>query len=158
MSANEHTTQEIYTALKEVFVLLDHGDRNLFSEFDLSVARFNALMHLNKAEGVGPTELGSKLLCDKANVSRLLDGMEDNNLVERLPDRTDGRRFKIKVSPEGRRLWIRGQEAHEKFTQSRLACLAPEDQVALLDLLECVRAHLRDQLTEREMNPTPGRG
>lgn len=146
MAISEDKAFLIYTHLKEVFLLLDHGDRNLFQDFDLSVARFNALMHLNNETDIGPTELGNKMLCDKANITRLLDGMEASSYIERAQDESDGRRIQIKVKPEGERQWREAREVHRKATSQRFEVLSPEEQDTLLELLPLVSSNLQRQI------------
>lgn len=140
----------IYTLLKEVFLLLDNGDRNLFQEFDLSVARFNALKHVINSNGIGPSELGNKMLCDKANITRLLDGMEKSSYIERIQDEKDGRRIQISVMPEGEKLWRKASYEHGKSTRQRFDVLSSEEQDILSGLLMRMRNRLQDQLKEEQ--------
>jgi DNA-binding MarR family transcriptional regulator len=108
-----------YTLLKEIFLLLDHGDRYLLQRFDLSTARFNALTHLMRHGELGPSELANLLLCDNANVTRLLDGMEEEGWITKRPDERDRRRVIVALTEEGRSLWQRAREAHLEYTFER---------------------------------------
>lgn len=146
MTAGEDKIYLIYTLFKEVFLLLDHGDRNLFQEFDLSVARYNALMHMINSTVIGPSELGIKMLCDKANITRLLHGMEESSYIQRIQDENDGRRVQIKVKPEGKSLWKKAKKEHEKYTNLRFQFLTPDEQDVLLGILMRVRTRLQEQL------------
>jgi len=143
-------TYLIYTLLKEVFLFLDHGDRNLFQEFDLSVAQFNALMQIINSTGIGPSELGSKMLCDKANITRLLDGMEKKSYIERIQDETDGRRLQIIVKPEGEKLWRQARNEHGLSTRRRFDILTTEEQDTLSGLLIRIRNRLQELLKEEQ--------
>lgn len=148
MTESGDKTYLIYTLLKEVFLFLDHGDRNLFQEFDLSVAQFNALMQIINSTGIGPSELGSKMLCDKANITRLLDGMEKKSYIERIQDETDGRRLQIIVKPEGEMLWRKARDEHGKSIRRRLEVLTSEEQDTLSGWLMRIRNQLQNQLME----------
>ena len=150
MTTREDKTYLIYTMLKEVFLLLDHGDRNLFQEFDLSTARFNALMHVVNSTGISPTELGSKMLCDKANITRLLDAMEQKAYLERIQDETDGRRIQIVVKRQGETLWRKARDEHEKSTRRRFEVLAADEQDTFFRLLVRLRNHLQEQLQRED--------
>jgi DNA-binding MarR family transcriptional regulator len=157
VSGSKDQTYSIYTLLKEVFLLLDHGDRNLFQTYDLSVARFNALKHVIYSAGIGPSELGSLMLCDKANITRLLDGMEKSSYIERLQDEADGRRIKIIARPEGERRWRKAREKHGKFTRNRFDVLAADEQDMLFELLMRIRDRLQNLIegeqTETQLSP-----
>ena len=150
MDVSEDKPYSIYTLLKEVFLLLDNGDRNLFQEFDLSVARFNALKHVIKSNGIGPSELGNKMLCDKANITRLLDGMEKSSYIERVQDEQDGRRIQISVKPEGEMLWRKARDEHGKSTRHRFDVLTSDEQDTLSEFLMRMRNCLQDQLKEEQ--------
>ena len=143
---SKEKTYLIYTLLKEVFLLLDHGDRNLFQAFDLSVARFNALNHVIHSTGIGPSELGGLMLCDKANITRLLDGMERNSYIERKQDEVDGRRVQILVRSEGERRWRQARKKHRQFTKHRFDVLKADEQDMLFELLKRIRDRLQTLL------------
>jgi len=148
LNVSEDKPYLIYTLLKEVFLLLDNGDRDLFQEFDLSVARFNALKQVINSNGIGPSELGNKMLCDKANITRLLDGMEKSSYIERIQDEIDGRRIQINVTQEGEMLWRKARREHGKSTRHRFDVLTSDEQDTLSGFLERMRNHLQDQLKE----------
>ena len=150
MNVSEDKPYLIYTLLKEVFLLLDNGDRNLFQEFDLSVARFNALKHVINSNRIGPSELGNKMLCDKANITRLLDGMEKSSYIERTQDEADGRRIQISVKPEGEMLWRKARDEHGKSTRHRFDVLTSDEQDTLSGILTRMRNSLQDQLKEEQ--------
>ena len=148
MKVSDDKPYLIYTLLKEVFLLLDNGDRNLFQEFDLSVARFNALNHVINSTGIGPSELGNKMLCDKANITRLLDGMEKSAYIERIQDETDGRKIQISVMPEGEMLWRKARYEHGKSTRHRFDVLSSDEQDTLYGFLMRMSNSLQEQLKE----------
>jgi len=150
LNVSEDKPYLIYTLLKEVFLLLDNGDRNLFQEFDLSVARFNALKHVINSNRIGPSELGNKMLCDKANITRLLDGMEKSSYIERTQDEADGRRIQISVKPEGEMLWRKARDEHGKSTRHRFDVLTSDEQDTLSGILTRMRNSLQDQLKEEQ--------
>lgn len=146
MPTDNGRAYDIYTLLKEIFLLLDNGDRRLLQSFDLSTARFNALSHLVKHGDLSPTELRTLLLCDKANITRLLDGMERDGLVKRTQDKSDGRRTHITPSPAGEKLWHKAKQAHGTYTSSRFENLSLEEQRTLHELLPRLKATLQQQL------------
>lgn len=150
MTVSEDKTYLIYTLLKELFLLLDHGDQNLFQEFDLSVARYNALMHMIDSTVTSPSELGIKMLCNKANITRLLHGMEEKSYIQRIKDENDGRRVQIKVKPKGESLWKKAKKEHDEYTNLRFQFLTLDEQDVLLGLLMRIRTRLQELLKEEQ--------
>jgi DNA-binding MarR family transcriptional regulator len=146
--------QEIYTLLKDIFFLLDDGDRRLLRQYDLSPRRFYTLFHLAGHGELSPTRLGALLLCDKANVTRLLAAMERDKLIQRSPDPSDGRRSRVTLSPEAERLWPKVSQAHAAYCAARLSFLLREDQETLHGFLIRLKSALREQLDSAE--PQPG--
>jgi DNA-binding MarR family transcriptional regulator len=138
-----------YTFLKEIFLLLDHGDRYLLQRFNLSTARFNALAHLMNRGELGPSELANLLLCDNANVTRLLDGMQGEGWIVKRRDEDDRRRVIVTLTEKGRLLWQRAREAHLEYTFERTKCLEEDEHVDLQQLLSRLCHSLREDLMKR---------
>ena len=90
------------------------------------------------------------MLCDKANITRLLDGMEKSSYIERIQDETDGRRIQIRVKQEGEKLWRKARDEHGKSTRHRFDVLTSEEQDILSGLLMRMRNRLQDQLKEEQ--------
>ncbi|MEJ2481653.1 MAG: MarR family transcriptional regulator [Gemmatimonadota bacterium] len=60
------------------------------------------LSRLLARDGQSQTELGEALFRDRPNTSRILNGLEQRGYVRREPDPDDGRRTRIRITPEGR--------------------------------------------------------
>ncbi|MCA9927918.1 MAG: MarR family transcriptional regulator, partial [Anaerolineales bacterium] len=81
----------LYNLLKEIFILLDDGDRRLFGQYKLTPPRFYALTHINEEPGLSSSKLSDRLLCDKSNVTRIVKGLEAEGHIIRKQHETDGR-------------------------------------------------------------------
>lgn len=112
---------EIYNLLKELFILLDDGDRQLLSRFNLSVPRFYILVHLGEQPGISFRQLSDLILCDKSNVTRLIKGLEMDGLVERKPHETDGRTYRLFLTDSGEQVREKALAAHTLYNQQRLS-------------------------------------
>lgn len=146
MPSQKPKDRTIYTLFKEIFLLLDNGDRSFLQRFSLSVARFDLLSHLATHHELNPTDLCNLMLCDKANITRLLDGLEADGLVERQQDTTDGRRVIARLSPRGKKLWNQAFQAHTQYNRARLNAISPEDQEMLYRCLPQLKATLQESL------------
>lgn len=137
----------LYNLLKELFLLLDDGDRRLFDAYALSEARFYALYHLGTQPGISSSQLSELMFCDKSNVSRLLKGMEAEGWVLREPHESDGRAQRLYLTPAGKALYNRVSQAHLNYNRERLdRCLQQAEQGELLELLTTLRNGLLMQL------------
>lgn len=137
-----------YTLLKEIYLWLDNGDRRMLQQYNISTARFNVLNHLSCYGPLSQSALRALLLCDKANVTRLLDGMEADRLICRKKDTADARRTVVTLTDLGMRLWEKVSVAHQQYTAKRFQCLSTEEQQMLSNSLLCLRATLQTLLLE----------
>ena len=135
-----------YTLLKEIFLWLDNGDRRMLQKHNLSTARFNVLCHLSCHGPLNQTALRSLLICDKANVTRLLNGMEADHLICRKKDPADTRCSIVALTETGFEVWEKASIAHQEFTDRRFQCLSPEEQKTLSGNLLRLLATLQTQL------------
>ena len=60
-----------------------------------------ALLSLNPKEPIPSTSLGPKMGMESTSLSRTLKFMEDESLIERLPNPDDGRGILIKLTKRG---------------------------------------------------------
>ncbi len=98
----------------------------------LSLSRFDVLNHAGVHAGQTQQELAEALFVTKGNICQLLDGMEEEQLLER---RREGRSNHIHLTPAGRAL--RGTILAEQEAQlaEGFLGLTPEEQQTLLHLL-----------------------
>jgi DNA-binding MarR family transcriptional regulator len=75
--------KDISDFLSQSFLELDEGERQLMKHFCLTLTQFWALVHLKDEEGRSLSELADLLICDKSNVTSLVDRLEKSGLAER---------------------------------------------------------------------------
>jgi len=85
---------------------------------------YDVLLELHRAgtTGLRQFEIGEAVLLSKYNVSRLLDRLEKENLLERCACEDDGRGARVQITDAGRdmlkRMWpVYGSAIHERFAQ-----------------------------------------
>lgn len=71
------------------------------SKYGGSMAVGFALLSLNPKEGTSSTSLGPKMGMESTSLSRTLRFMEDENLIQRIPNPEDGRGVLIKLTERG---------------------------------------------------------
>lgn len=78
-------------------VLKDH-------DFNITVDQWVVLQELNQSNGQGQIELASKTFKDAPTITRIIDILCKKAYVERIPNPTDRRRFKICLTKHGEQL------------------------------------------------------
>ena len=85
---------------------------------------YDVLLELRRAEpdGLRQFEIGAAVLLNKYNVSRLLDRLEREGLIERYVCDADGRGAQVRITPSGngllKRMWkVYGEAVTEHFVQ-----------------------------------------
>ena len=125
--------------LARIYHRIDLRSADTMKCFGLSVSRFDVLNHVGTPEGRTQQELASALLVTKGNVTQLLDGLEQDGLIER---RRDGRAKRIYLTEQGRDLRERAVAAQERAIADEFAVLDAEEQRQLISLLRKVEHHL----------------
>lgn len=140
--------QNNYTLLNMLSLLGGDGDQRLFQQYGLSTARFYLLGHLEAHGSLTATDLCRLLLCDKANVTRLIDGLEKDGWVTRQPDKTDGRRTLITSTASGKKRWAQASKAHQALNQNRFKHLTLAEAETLEKLLERLKTNWQSLLAD----------
>jgi DNA-binding MarR family transcriptional regulator len=138
----------IYNLLKEVFFLIDDGDRHLFGQFNLSVPRFYILWHLGNEPGISSRRLSELMICDKSNITRLSKGLEADGLLVRQPHESDGRALRLFLTETGETVREQALAAHFDYNAQRLQDCSIKDQDSLQQQLLCLKESLMTQLTD----------
>jgi len=137
---------QTYNLLKDIFFLLDDGDRRLFGDFNLSVPRFYILWHLGNEPGISSSRLSDLMICDKSNITRLSKGLEADGLVVRQPHESDGRALRLYLTELGETIRQQALQAHLQYNKERFSCCSNEEQATLQQLLLGLKESLTTQL------------
>lgn len=117
-------------------------------QFQSSLPRFDVLAHLDMVgdKGLSTSQLAKRLLASQGNITRLLDRMAQDGLIDRRGDATDRRVSKIRLSAKGAELFARMAPAHEKWSHELMHNTGIKDRDNLVALLR----HLYDHLESRD--------
>ncbi len=111
-------TQHVYLARLDA-ALEDRG---------LSTAKFGALQVLAESdEPLALGQLAERLACVRSNITQLVDRLEADGLVQRVPDPEDRRSKRAAITAEGRRRFEAGSRAKLEVERELLASLSPEE-------------------------------
>ena len=111
------------------------------------LAWYDVLLELKQApqQRLRPIELEPRMLLKQYNLSRLIDRMEAEGLVERQKCPTDARGLHLALLPAGKELLKKMWPAYEQAIARHFAGkLAPGEPAQLADLLEKLLAPAAD--------------
>ncbi|MCV6603724.1 MAG: MarR family transcriptional regulator [Porticoccaceae bacterium] len=111
-----------------------------------SLSRFDVLANLDRIPdgSCSTSQLAKSLLASKGNITRLLDRMEGDDLIERKPSDVDRRVNDIHLADKGRQLFAAMAADHEKWTDDIFSVLSNSEIKTLIELI----GKLRDRLGE----------
>lgn len=100
----------------------------------LSVAQYDLLACLVAAEPqkLKQSDLASRLLVTKGNVSGMLSRMTDQKMVQRADDPNDRRSKRIMITDQGRELYEQGRQAQKALVEGLFGDL-PREKMALFE-------------------------
>jgi DNA-binding MarR family transcriptional regulator len=119
-------------------------DEHLAS-FGLSRPRLHVLAFLNRAGNeVRMTDIGNWLGVTKAHVTRLVDSLQAEGLVERAPSRADRRTVLVSITPLGRQRLDETLPRHLEHLGALFRGLSVAEKVLLTHLLVKARTQMLD--------------
>ncbi len=133
----KHYEEIVYgTAL--LYNLIEAKVSTHLSAFNLTTAKFNVLMilqHQAGHEGMSQVDISKHLIVTASNVTRLLDKLEKEGLVQRSALKNDRRVKTIKITPKGSQLLDRAWPGYTDVLKVLSCSLNLNDQKTLADLL-----------------------
>ena len=106
----------------------------------LSIAKFETLSILvSQDRPISLSELASKLVCVRSNVTQLVDRLETEGLVKRADDPSDRRAVRAKVTALGRKRHAAGAKVVHAVLQEVAKELSAVDPLVLKRALDAVQ-------------------
>ena len=100
----ENIESKVVYEIACVFLLLEKHIMEYLKDYNLTLSQFNALMiikHVGKSKGLSQVEISEKIIISPSNMTRLLDKLKREGLVERFPSPEDRRVNLIKITSKG---------------------------------------------------------
>lgn len=129
-------TYRLAHAAQEVEARAEHA----LEEVGLSLAKMKLLRHLFSAkEPLALGALAEKNSCVKSNVTQLMDRMEGEGLVKRIPDPSDRRSIRAQITADGRRKYEAGHKRLAVAEAEIMASFSAAERTQLMEFLERLR-------------------
>jgi DNA-binding MarR family transcriptional regulator len=112
----------------------------LRTEFGITLPRFDLMAQLERTpQGLRMGELSKRMMVTGGNVTGITDQLVTEGLVVREDNPNDRRAYIVKLTTEGRRVFRRMAEAHEKWIVELLGGMAEIDRSQLYGLLAQIK-------------------
>jgi DNA-binding MarR family transcriptional regulator len=109
----------------------------------MTLTHWRVLAFLNETDGLGVSALGDRTVTDQSTLSRALQQMERQGLVERLANSADNRFVEVHVTTRGKVLFAEILPLALQLRDRALDGLAEADRERLLDLLSQILDNLQ---------------
>jgi DNA-binding MarR family transcriptional regulator len=140
----------LYRLIHDIYVLLGDGDQRTLDRFDLTISQYGLLMQLRDGSGKRLTTLSKQLLVAKSTITRAVDQLENNGLVERIVDPDDRRAQRVVLTERGINVCNEAHMAHRASLEHRLVHIDDTSREKLDHLLTQIRSELRTNLGQSD--------
>jgi MarR family transcriptional regulator, transcriptional regulator for hemolysin len=108
------------------------------------------LLMVNREPGRAQSYYAGELDVEPITLTRMLDRMEEAELIERCPDPGDRRARLIHCTGHGQSLIVRIEQAAAEFNAAMLSTFAENERAALHTLIERLSDRINEMLAEPE--------
>jgi DNA-binding MarR family transcriptional regulator len=157
--ATDHSAVKLWLRLLACSTQIEQEIRTrLRQRFATTLPRFDYLAQLERhREGLRMNALSRYLMVTGGNVTGLTDQLVAEGFVERRPDPIDRRSSIVRLTPAGRRQFLRMADEHERWLIELFDGFDPQHKDQLYETLGRLRVHLAhkeaDALGERPREP-----
>jgi DNA-binding MarR family transcriptional regulator len=137
-------TAEALLSVLRTAAVLEHHLSEVLKPYGITHTQYNVLRILRGAgrAGLCGREVGERLVSRVPDISRLLDRMEEMQLVDREQDPSDRRHVTARISAKGLSVLKRATPQLQVVEQTRFAGLEPKTVHLLIEALAQIRGRL----------------
>ena len=122
-------------------------------QFGISRAQWTVLVRLDRSEGLKQSELAEILDLQPISLTRLLDRLAENGLIERRPDPNDRRANRLYLTPAARPLLTELADLGQELMETVLEGLGDDTNERLLRDLVVMKDNLRNAINSNDGAP-----
>lgn len=130
--------EEAFYALVLVYTVLFDKVAKYLAKFDLTPAKMNVLMiikHQGGDKGLSQREIGARLMVTPSNMTRLLDKLEREKLIERTSREGDKRVKVVRISRRGSSILDDAWPGYVQSMKSVMGKLSGDEQKTMSSIL-----------------------
>ena len=134
---DDHQALRLWLRLLTCSQLIEREVRaRLQGRFDTTLPRFDLMSQLWRyPAGLKMNELSRHLMVTGGNVTGIVDPLEKDGMVERMPEPADRRAFRVRLTRAGRKAFAEMARAHEGWIVELLGGLTRKEQADTYRLL-----------------------
>lgn len=140
------TPHELYQRpgflLRRMYQIAAAVFENACADLGLTTAQYGVLIIVHSEPGIDQTRLARALAFDKVTVMRVLRGLEERGLVQRV---ASGRQKTLALTEAGQQLLAQARERAERASKRLMSPLDSADQAQLVRLLKTLVDGLADE-------------
>ena len=140
---DQPVTREIAFNLMDVARMMRTYADQRARQFGISRAQWGVLVRLDRQEGLKQSELAEILDLQPISLTRLLDRLAENELIERRADPNDRRANRLYLQPAARPLLDKLGKLGADMMEEVMAGIDAHDNERLRHGLECMKDNLR---------------
>jgi MarR family transcriptional regulator for hemolysin len=148
--------REFVFLLNDVARMLRTYADHKMSQFGITRAQWTVLARLDRFEGLKQSELAEMLDLQPITLTRLLDRLCANGLIERRPDPNDRRANRLYLTPAARPLLERLGDLGEELMGTALAGVSRAAVERMVTELASVKENLRQANAQRAVPVSAG--
>ncbi|HXX62197.1 MAG TPA: MarR family transcriptional regulator [Bacteroidota bacterium] len=126
----------LWVKLARAFATVSKHSQEDIRSYRLTQPQFGVLESLGHLGTITLGELSRKQLTSCANITLVVDNLEDEGLVERRPCAQDRRVSYVRLTTKGKRLFKRIFPRHARYMSALLSTLTQDEQLKLAALLK----------------------
>jgi DNA-binding MarR family transcriptional regulator len=135
--ADHHASLRLWLRLLSCTTRVEDTIRQrLREQFGITLPRFDLMAQLEREpEGLAMGEVSRRMMVTGGNVTTIVDQLEREQLVQRLPVPGDRRSYRLTLTEAGRSTFATMAQAHQAWVRELLSPLSTKEQSQLAALL-----------------------
>jgi DNA-binding MarR family transcriptional regulator len=135
--ADHHASLRLWLRLLSCTTRVEDTIRQrLREQFGITLPRFDLMAQLEREpEGLAMGEVSRRMMVTGGNVTSIVDQLEREQLVQRLPVPADRRSYRLTLTEAGRSTFATMAQAHQAWVRELLSPLSAKEQSQLAALL-----------------------
>lgn len=134
--------KELVDTLSAVFKSIHQRSYHKMENKNLYPGQPKLLSHIRSNEGITQKELSKMTFVTPATITGMLNKLEANHYVYRVPDETDKRVLRVYLTPEGHDFAEKSEKFMVTMIEQVFDCLDDEELKTYLELTKKVKSNL----------------
>lgn len=145
ITEQHHQSLRLWLRMLACTVMIEDQVRaKLRQEFATTLPRFDLMAQLERhPEGLRMGELSRRMMVTSGNITSITDQLEQEELVQRVPDSKDRRAYSVRLTAAGRRAFKRMASVHEDWIVEVMTPLNPAQKQSMFEALGLIKQALQ---------------